>query len=346
MTRRITTAQAAGTPAATQPSPAKRIVVGLFAAALPFLAGCTGHSKSDRYYLVATNIKLPYWKTAFAGFQKAAMQYGVTVDMRGPNTYDPQAEVDEFRSVVATKPAGILVSVASSPLMTPEIDKAISAGIPVITMDSDSPESKRLYFIGTNNLEAGRLGGQRLAAKLNGKGNVAFFSNSGQPNMDERLKGYKDAFSGFPGIKVADVFDMKGDSGTAMDQAQKYIARTGADKVDALVCLEASAGKDVGEALKRTPGNTKILIAMDADEATLQLVKDGTIDSTIVQKPFTMAYVGLKSLDEIHHYPVTSMATQNFSLDPFSPVPNFIDTGVSLVDKTNVDATLSSADRK
>jgi ribose transport system substrate-binding protein len=310
---------------------------------LPLLEGCTRHSKSERYYLIATNLDVAYWKTASEGFQKAAAEFGVTSDTRGPRNFDPQAEVDEFRKVVATKPAGILVSVASSQLLAPEIDAAIAAGIPVITMDSDSPESKRLYFIGTNNLEAGRLGGHRVAAVLNGKGNVVFFSNPGQPNLDERLKGYKDVFSSFPGIKVVEVFDMKGDTGTAMDKTQEYIARKGADRIDAFVCLESASGKDVGEALRRAKANGdpgRLLVTMDTDQATLQLVKDGVIDSTISQKPYTMARLGLKALDDIYHYPVKPLSA-DYALDPFSPFPAFIDTGVALVDKSNVEGILT-----
>lgn len=316
-----------------------RIFFALLALLLPALTGCTRHGKSERYYLIATNIGLPYWKTAATGFQKAGLEYGVTTDVRGPTKFDPQAEVDEFRAVVALKPAGILVSVASSSLMAPEIDAAIAAGIPVITMDSDSPESKRLYFIGTDNLEAGQLGGHRVAAQLNGKGNVVFISNPGQPNLDERLKGYKDVFSTYPGIKVVDVFDMKGDSGAAMDKASEYLARTGANRVDAIVCLESSSGKDVGEVFKRNNTKDRLLVAMDVTVGTLLLVKDGTIDSTISQRPFTMGFLGLKALDEIHHYPVKPLSAE-YGLDPFSPFPATIDTGVSLVDKTNVDPLL------
>ena len=135
---------------------------GLFAllsvALISMFTGCARHSKSEHYYLIASNTGVPYWKTAAEGFDKAATEDGVTAEIRGPKGFDPQAEVDEFKSVVALKPAGILVSVANSQLMMPQINAAIEAGIPVITMDSDSPESKRLYFIGTNNLEAGHLG--------------------------------------------------------------------------------------------------------------------------------------------------------------------------------------------
>ena len=123
-------------------------VILVIMAVLPLLEGCTRHSKSERYYLIATNTSLPYWKTAAEGFQTSGAKFGVTTDVRGPATFDPQAEVDEFRKAVALKPAGILVSVANSQLLTPEIDAALAAGIPVITMDSDAPESKRLYFIG------------------------------------------------------------------------------------------------------------------------------------------------------------------------------------------------------
>lgn len=317
----------------------KRIVFLCLTGSLVLLAGCDRHQKSEQYFLIATNVDLPYWQTANDGLQRAAEQYGVTAEMDGPSTFDPQAEVQAFRTAVAKKPAGILVSVADANLMTPEIDSAVAAGIPVITIDSDAPDSHRLYFIGTNNLQAGRMGGKRVARQLNGKGNVVFFSMPGQPNLDERLKGYEDAFSKLSGINIVEIFDMKGNSGSAMDKAQEYLGRTGKDKVDAFICLEASAGKDVAEAFRRSNATGRILVAMDVDQATLDLVKQGVIDSTISQKPYTMALYGLKALDDVHHYPVKAM-TINYRLDPYSPFPAFVDTGVSLVDKTNVENVL------
>jgi ribose transport system substrate-binding protein len=317
----------------------KRISFALLAAVLPLLAGCTRHSKNEQYYLIATNTAVPYWKSAAAGFAAAGAEYGVAVDTRGPAGLNPQAEVDEFKAMVARKPAGILVSVANSKLMAPEIDAAIAAGIPVITIDSDAPESKRLYFIGTNNLEAGRLGGRRVAAQLNGKGNVVFFTNPGQPNLDERLKGYQDIFAAYPGIKIVEVFDIKADAGTALDQAAVYLAKTGPARIDAFICLDSRSGSNVAEAFKRRSITDRLLIAMDVDTDTLQLVGDGTIDSTISQKPYTMAFLGLKALDDIHHYPVKPLAG-DYGLDPNSPFPAFVDTGVALIDKTNLDPLL------
>lgn len=319
---------------------AKRLVLAPLAVALLLCAGCERHSHSEKYYLVATNIDLPYWQTAGAGLKKAADEYGVQAFLRGPNTFDLQGEVDEFESVLALKPTGILVSVADTHLMGPEINKAVMQGIPVITIDSDAPDSKRLYFIGTNNLEAGRLGGERVAARLSGKGNVVFFTMPGQPNLEERLKGYKDVFSNFPGIKIVEVFDIKGNSGTAMDKTQEYLARKGPAKIDAFICLEASAGSDVAQALIRHNVHDRVLMAMDVDQATLEQVKNGTIDATIAQKPYTMGLLGLKALDDIHHYPVKPLS-QDYALDAFSPFPAFVDTGVALVDKSNVDKFLA-----
>jgi ribose transport system substrate-binding protein len=323
--------------------PAQQTLLATLAMMLPlFVGGCDRHQKSEQYVLIATNIGLPYWQSAHAGFTRAAAQYGVSEEMKGPDTFNPSVEMDEFRAAVARKPAGILVSVADPKLMGPEINKAIAAGIPVITMDSDAPDSQRLFFIGTNNLEAGRLGGQKVVAELNGKGNVIFMTMPGQPNLEERLKGYKDVFAGVPGIKVVEVFDMKGESGTAMDKAREYLERTGQSKINAFICLEASAGKDVAEAFKRTKVENTLLMAMDVDQATLELVKDGTIQATISQKPYTMALLGLKALDEIHHYPLQPLA-RDYGSDAQSPIPAFVDTGVSLVDKSNVDKYLTPA---
>jgi ribose transport system substrate-binding protein len=300
-------------------TPVKQLLLSTLAMAISMaVCGCERHQKSEQYFLIATNINLPYWQSAHAGFVKAAAEYGVSEDLRGPDTFNPSIEVDEFRAAMARKPAGI----------------------PVITVDSDAPDSQRLFFIGTNNLEAGRLGGERVAAELNGKGNVVFFTMPGQPNLEERLKGYKDVFANFPGIKIVEVFDMKGESGVAMDKAQDYLSRTGPAKINAYICLEASSGKDVGEAFKRNKAKDSMLMAMDVDQATLELVKDGTIQATISQKPYTMALLGLKALDEIHHYPLHPLV-RDYALDARAPIPAFVDTGVALVDKSNVDKFLT-----
>ncbi|HVN93356.1 MAG TPA: substrate-binding domain-containing protein [Terracidiphilus sp.] len=323
--------------------PSKQMALALAALALLSIAGCGArHSPKEVYYLVATNVSLPYWETAIAGFKAAAAQYNVTARVAGPDTYDPQGELAEFQKAVAAKPAGILVSVSDATVMQPGIDAAISAGIPVITMDSDAANSHRLYFIGTNNLEAGRLGGRRITEKLGGKGNVVFFTLAGQPNTEERLKGFKDAFAMQPGIKIVEVIDIKGDAGVAFDRTQALMAQTGAKKIDAFVCLDSASGKLAADAIKRTGDTSRELMAWDVNPDTLKGIKDGIIDATIVQKPFTMGYIGLKALDEVFHDPPAQLS-KDYSADAFAPYPVFVDTGTSLVDKGNVDVYLTAA---
>lgn len=313
------------------------------AAMLLQLTGCTAHSKSERYYLISNNLKLQYWKTVNQGFAAAAAEYHVTADLRGPDTFDIAAELDELRKVIASKPAGILISAADAAIFREDINSAVQANIPVITVDSDAPTSQRLYFIGTNNLQAGHLGGQRMVEKLGANGgNVVFFTNAGQPNLEERLKGYNEVFADHAKIKVMDVFDIKGSADSAFDQTEKYLAKTGADKISGFICLEAASGKGVAEVLKRHNATDRTLIAMDIDSDTINLIKGGQMEATVSQKPYTMGYIGLKSLADIHaHLP--KPFHNNYQVDVFAPYPAFLDTGTALVDKSNADLYAKSA---
>jgi len=304
--------------------------------------GCERHSKKEVYYLVGVNMALPYWQTGAKGFNQAASKYMVTAKVVGPENYDPQAELAELQKAVAAKPAGILITVADESVVGPGIDAAIAAGIPVITIDSDAKQSKRLFFIGTNNLEAGRLGGHRVVEQLGGAGNVVFFTIAGQPNMEDRLKGFKDVLDSRPNIHIVDVVDIKSDARAAFDKTQEMMALTGPKKINAFVCLESASGKMVSDAIKRANATDRVLIAWDVNQDTLDGIKGGTINATVAQKPFTMGYVGLRVLDQLFHDPPSSLS-KDWNQDAFSPLPEFVDTGTSLVDKRNVDAYIESA---
>jgi ribose transport system substrate-binding protein len=320
----------------------RNAALALLALAIFAATGCGRHSTSEVYYMIITHTTLPYWQTAAAGFNKAAAQYEVTAKVVGPESYDPQAELVALHQAIAAKPAGILISVADVTVLQAEINAAINAGIPVITFDSDDAGSRRLFFIGTNNLESGRLGGQRVIEKLGGRGNVVFFTMPGQPNLEDRLKGFEETFATRPEIHIVKVVDIKGDGRYAFDWAQESLALSGEQKIDAFVCLDSSAGKAVADALKQAKVTDRLMVAWDVDADTLNGIREGTIDATVAQKPFTMGYVGLKALDEIHHYPPAQLS-RDYSSNAFSPFPAFIDTGTSLVDKTNVDLYLDAA---
>jgi ribose transport system substrate-binding protein len=314
----------------------KRILLFFSISLMFLLIGCRSqHSADEHYILVASNLQVPYWQTAGAGFLQEAQQMRVRAEFVGPKGYDPKAQQDEFRKAVQQKPTGILVSPADPRLMENDIDQAIAAGIPVITIDSDAPSSKRLFFIGTNNYQAGLMGGQRLVKELHGKGNFVVFTMPEQVNLKDRLRGYLDALEDHPQIKIVQVIDIKGDPRVAFDSTTEILGKK--EKVDAFVCLEAQAGKEVATVLKNNGVKDKVVLAMDTDPDTLDAIQQGFIAATISQKPFTMTNFGLRMLDDLHHYKVSSLNT-DWSKDSFAPIPSFVDTGSSLIDKNNVVA--------
>jgi ribose transport system substrate-binding protein len=279
-------------------------------------------------------VKLPYWQQASAGLTRAAREMKVSAEMVGPDTYDPQAEHDQFQKALGKKPSGILISAGDPNVVKGDIDAALGQGVPVITMDSDAPNSGRLMFIGTDNYKAGQMGAKIAASKLGGKGNVVVYTMPEQANLAERLHGYKDVFASYPGIKIMDTIDIKGDPRIAFDRTTEMLDK-GA-KPDGFVCLEAIACPEVAEVLDRKKISGKVVVAMDTDQRTLEGIQKGSITATIGQKPFTMAYFGVKLVDSIHHNPPSSL-TKNWSQDSFAPLPMFVDTGATLIDKSNVD---------
>jgi ribose transport system substrate-binding protein len=294
------------------------------------------HDSDESYFLVATNIKIPYWETAGAGFSAAASQLRVRAAFVGPDSFDAKGEKEAFDEAVQKKPSGILVSVVDPQIMKDSIDRAIAAGIPVITVDSDAPGSKRLFFIGTNNHQAGFIGGKRLAQELKGKGNVVVFTMPEQTNLAERLQGYRDALENSPQIKITRVVDIKGDPRVAFDTTTEVLGKE-KDKVNAFVCLEAQSGPEVATVLNNYNVRDKVVMAMDTDAATLDWVQKGVIAATISQKPYTMTFVGLHALDDLYHNRLSHLDS-DWSRDSFAPVPSFIDTGSVLIDKNNVAA--------
>jgi ribose transport system substrate-binding protein len=308
--------------------------------AVASLLSCGSAHDSDEYYVfVAANLQVPYWQTAGAGFSRAVAQLKVRSDYLGPNAYDPKAERDALDTAVQQKATGILLGVTDPALLKDSIDKAIAAGILVITIDSDAPASRRLFFVGTNNYQVGLTGGQRLAQELKGKGNVVVFTMPDQHNMQDRLRGYRDALE-HTGIKITRVVDMQGDPRIAFDTTTQIMGKE-KDQVDAFVCLEAQSGKEVAGVLNSYHVTGKVVMAMDTDPETLEWIQKGGIVATIAQKPYTMAFVGVQMLDNLYHHKPSSLVT-DWSKDSFAPIPSFVDTGSALIDKSNVASFLEA----
>ena len=284
---------------------------------------------------MSANISLPYWQEAQAGFQDAGRVLGVKADFTGPTSYSPDEELDAFQKAVDKRPAGILISPARPEIFKSAIDSAIKAGIPVVCVDSDAHDSRRILFVGTDNFRAGNDSGKRMAELLHGQGRVVLITIPGQLNLDERLRGVNETFKKYPNIKVVETLDDKGDSAKANDQISALLEAK--EKFDGILCLEASGGPGAAEALHRLDLAGKIMIvAMDKNPETFDWISRGAISATIAQKPYTMSFYGLKFLDDLHHN--IDHEFKDWKTAPVSPLPARVDTGTATVDARNLAA--------
>jgi ribose transport system substrate-binding protein len=300
-------------------------VVGLASCQTPY------HEQEERYVFVASNVNLPYWQEAQAGLTDAAKQMGVKSEFAGPEKFDPQEQLKAFQKVVDSKPAGIMISVTRPELLQEAINGAIAQGIPVITVDSDAPNSKRVMFVGTDNYRAGEESAKRLSQILKGQGQLVVISIPGQLNLDERARGMNDELKKFPGIKIAQTIDDNGDPRIANDNMSSLLKAKA--KIDGIICLEASGGSGAAEALHRL--DVKIpIVGFDKDPETLDWIERDVITATVTQKPYVMAYYALKFADDLHHNAVHDF--KDWRTAPVPPMPTFVDTGTAVVDKKNM----------
>jgi ribose transport system substrate-binding protein len=291
------------------------------------------HEQDEHYVFVATNIDLPYWQEAQAGFLDAAKSLGVKAELVGPTGYQPNAELLKFREIVEKQPAGICLSAGKPELFQADIDKAIAQGIAVICVDADVPGSKRVQYIGTDNIKAGRESLRQMAELVGRGGSIAVITISGQRNLDDRVAGIADALKNFPKMNLAKILDDQGDARTAFDQTSDLIQKK--EKIDGIICVEATGGSGAAGALHRFNLEGKLpIVAFDGDPETLDWIDRGAIAATVTQKPYVMSYYGLKFLDDLHHNAVHQFKDWRTALAP--PVPTFVDTGTLIVDKNNI----------
>lgn len=310
-------------------------------------SGSSGASGSDAlvgqpgetYYMVTFLSGIEYWKGVYAGMQEAAKYLHVNTVYTGAPQYDINQEVTTLDQVIAKKPAGILLTAINAQALTPAINQAIAAGIPVIMFDSDAPQSNRYAYLGTSNEEAGQIAAKYLGQQLGGHGQVAIVSTPGELNLDQRVQGFKEEMQkDFPGIQI--VAEENGNSDqikTAQVTSallQKYPNLSG------IFATEADEGTGVATAVKEAnKTNSLKIVSFDTDKATLQEIKDGEITATIAQGTWNMGFWGLMDAFMIHHnllHPVSNWQQANVD-----PVPPSVDTGVTVITKKNVDFYLN-----
>src|SRR6185295_2395566 len=195
----------------------KKFLTVMAIATVAVAIACGGNAptgpKKLRFALIPKALDIPVFDYANKGAQRYAQEVGdVEVTYRGPDKADELKQKEMLESFISQKYDGIAISVLSASFLSSTIDKAVDAGIPVVTWDSDAPTSKRVAFYGVDDFKSGQIMGEETAKLLNGKGTVAFLTSLGANNLQRRLEGAKDALSKFPGIKIVDTFDIKEDS--------------------------------------------------------------------------------------------------------------------------------------
>lgn len=301
----------------------------------------TGTSTNDKfkgdpnkeYYMVTFLSGYPFWKDCYAGFEEAGKLYGVKTVYGGTTEYDVNAAITALDQIIAKKPAGIAVSCMDAKAYQPSINKAIAAGIPVVTFDADSPDSDRLAFIGTQNYQAGAVAARYIGNQLGGKGTVAAATTLAQSNIKERTEGFQETLEKeFPNIKISQIVDTGTDQVTAATAVSNLLKKN--SDIDYIFCAFQAAMVGAQKAIQESNMTGKLkIVGFDTDKTTLDAIQNGEVEASISQGPWcegfwSMNYLFFTSQNLMN--PVEDWQTKKYPT-----LPATADSGSTVVTKEN-----------
>jgi ribose transport system substrate-binding protein len=284
------------------------------------------------YVWVGAVVEIPYFIDHRVGLELGGLAVNAKTRFLGPTGYDMDAMINTIEQVIAQKPAGIEV-IGFVEELAPVINKAIAAGIPVVTLDADTASSKRYTFIGTGNYNAGRTSARILAETIGKKGKVAVTTIVGQTNLEERVRGFKDELAAnYPGVKLVQVINDESDENKAADGVKAVIQAN--PDLAGVASVEATGGKGAATAVKEMNRVGKIrIVSMDRDDTTLKLIEDGVISASVAQRTALMSYLGVKMMYMYNHARVP--ITRDDARAGIVSMPLSIDTGTIIIDSKN-----------
>lgn len=259
------------------------------------------------------------------GVDQAAGELGVDAVMVGPVGADAEGQIAELESLVEAGVDGLAISSVSTDALAPVIDRFLAAGIPVVTYNTDNPESNRLAFAGQDLVQSGYDAAQVLADLLGGEGNVIIttLDAAAQWSID-RETGARDAFAEYPGINVITTVN----TGTEPQEIYSAIENSmlANPDVDGILSLECCSTPAAGEYVKRNDlGDDVIIVGFDELPATLQLIQEGFIAGSVSQAPQRQGYEAVRLLVDFLN----------------GEAIGEVDTGIEVIDQSNVDRFLS-----
>jgi len=247
---------------------------------------------------------------------------------------DASAQVRVMEDVIAMGVDAIGVSCNDPTALKDAIDKAVDAGIPVMTWDSDSPDSQRFTYLGVSNYDGGRMAAKLLAKALGGKGKVALLTGvPGAFNLEERIRGFKDeAKKSYPGIKIAKVVPCDDDimkGVTVVEETMQANPDLNGWFFVGLWPLFAEQGSMVLCEKAAKAGKIKT-IAFDTLPVELQYMKKGMLQGLVGQKYWGWGY---DTVQMIYDHIVNGKQFESWT-----------DSGMDIVGSDNVDAMMKMWD--
>lgn len=292
-----------------------------------------GHS-DQTYYMITFYPALSLWAPCWAGFQAAAADLGVQVELAGPSSLVAAEEVATVEQAAAMGATGIAVSPLEPNAFVDCINTTIAGGTPVICFDSDSAESDRLLYIGTSNYAAGEAGAAELARQIGGSGNVILFTMVGQLNHMERLQGAQDYLAAnCPDINVVSVLTS---AESSAECASSFAAAMQAyPDVKGVFSTVATGTLGVAQTITEFGYDGMVNIGFDTDPSILAKMDEGTCTGTIAQNYYVMGYNMLLQLYTYANGLINPY--ENWKEKGIVPLPSNIDTGVTVVTMDNID---------
>ncbi|CAM3337618.1 sugar ABC transporter substrate-binding protein [Paracoccus nototheniae] len=234
----------------------------------------------------------PFWSVVKNGAALAGEHTGATVDFRTPEIFDMVAMSQLIDSAINQQPDGIVVSIPDADALGPSIQRAVDAGIPVISMNAGADVARdlgALLHVGQSEFDAGKAAGERLA-EMGGTKGICVNQEVGNVSLDQRCAGFAEGF-GNPVSIVPTAND-------PTEVQSKVRAALEADaEVDTVLGLGAALVGEPAVAAVQALGRDDVLIAsFDLSAGFLQSVADGQAAFAIDQQQFLQGYLPVSFL--------------------------------------------------